>query len=157
MNHQKRQAPELKAADSRWYPTYFQLDWLGLMVEGEQEDKRTEATEPQDEELLTVHEVAGLLKINPQTVRNRIDAGELPAVRLGRRVRVQRSVLEQLIGWHHGELVPPEMAHVPDAAIEPTIDLEAAAAALEQIGAGFIKLGAAIRTDRPKVGRRRER
>jgi excisionase family DNA binding protein len=120
------------------------------MGEDAQRGQGRENVELEDEELLTVDEVAALLKINPQTVRNRIDAGELPAVRLGRRVRVQRSVLQQLIGWHQGELAPPEATQPSEGAPEPPLDLEAAAAALEQIGAGFIKLGAAIRTDRPK-------
>ncbi len=45
--------------------------------------------------LLTVHEIAELLKLNPQTVRNWIDQGRLPAIRVGeRRVRVRRSDLD---------------------------------------------------------------
>jgi excisionase family DNA binding protein len=48
------------------------------------------------DEFLTVAEIAELLKVNPQTVRNWIDRGELPAVRVGaRRVRVRRSDLGQ--------------------------------------------------------------
>lgn len=47
---------------------------------------------------LTVAEVAELLKLNPQTVRNWIDRGELPAVRLGqRRVRIRQSDLDRLL------------------------------------------------------------
>jgi len=48
-------------------------------------------------ELLTVAEVAGVLKLNQQTVRNWIDEGRLPAIRVGRRVRVRRSDFETLI------------------------------------------------------------
>jgi len=33
---------------------------------------------------------AEILKLNPQTIRNWIDAGKLPAVRIGCRVRVLR-------------------------------------------------------------------
>jgi excisionase family DNA binding protein len=45
-----------------------------------------------DEEFLTVMEIAETLKLNPQTVRNWIDRGELPAVRVGsRRVRVRQT------------------------------------------------------------------
>lgn len=51
-----------------------------------------------DEEFLTVSDVAELLQLNQQTVRNWIDAGTLPAVRAGRRVRVRRSDLEAVIG-----------------------------------------------------------
>jgi excisionase family DNA binding protein len=42
--------------------------------------------------------VAELIKLNQQTVRNWIDRGDLPAVRVGRgRVRVRASDLERLI------------------------------------------------------------
>ena len=50
-----------------------------------------------NEEFLTVAEVAAVLKLNQQTVRNWIDAGMLPAVRIGRRVRVLRSDFDRLI------------------------------------------------------------
>jgi excisionase family DNA binding protein len=50
------------------------------------------------EELLTVAEVAEILKLNQQTIRNWIDAGSLPHVRLGeRRVRILRRDLDDLI------------------------------------------------------------
>jgi excisionase family DNA binding protein len=44
-----------------------------------------------------VAEVAELLKLNQQTVRNWIDQGSLPATRVGRRVRIRRFDLEQLL------------------------------------------------------------
>jgi putative molybdopterin biosynthesis protein len=53
-------------------------------------------TEP-EEEYLTVAEVAGNLKLNQQTVRNWIDRGELPALRVGRRVRIKRSDYERYL------------------------------------------------------------
>jgi excisionase family DNA binding protein len=46
---------------------------------------------------LTVAEVAELLKLNQQTVRNWIDAGSLPALRVGRRVRIRQSDLDRLL------------------------------------------------------------
>ncbi|MGH2869067.1 MAG: helix-turn-helix domain-containing protein [Solirubrobacteraceae bacterium] len=49
------------------------------------------------EEFLTVAEIANVLKLNQQTVRNWIDAGELPAVRVGRRVRVKRSDFDRFV------------------------------------------------------------
>jgi excisionase family DNA binding protein len=51
-----------------------------------------------DDELMTVAEIAAILKLNPQTIRNWIDAGTLPHLRLGqRRVRVYRSDFDRLI------------------------------------------------------------
>jgi excisionase family DNA binding protein len=49
------------------------------------------------DEFLTVAEVAALLKLNQQTIRNSIEAGTLPAYRLGRRVRIGRDDFERLI------------------------------------------------------------
>jgi excisionase family DNA binding protein len=50
-----------------------------------------------EDTFLTVAEVAGLLKLNQQTVRNWIDQGSLPALRVGRRVRIRRSDLERVL------------------------------------------------------------
>ncbi len=50
-----------------------------------------------DDEYLTVDEVAATLRLVPQTIRNWIDAGTLPAVRIGRRVRIKRSDFDQLV------------------------------------------------------------
>ena len=53
-------------------------------------------TEP-DETYLTVAEVAETLKLNQQTVRNWIDQGTLPALRVGRRVRIKRSDFQRIL------------------------------------------------------------
>jgi excisionase family DNA binding protein len=50
-----------------------------------------------EDSYLTVADVAELLKLNQQTVRNWIDQGSLPAVRVGRRVRIKRSDLQQIL------------------------------------------------------------
>jgi excisionase family DNA binding protein len=50
-----------------------------------------------DEYYLTVAEVAEVLRLNQQTVRNWIDQGSLPALRVGRRVRIKRSDLDRLL------------------------------------------------------------
>jgi excisionase family DNA binding protein len=50
-----------------------------------------------DDSFLTVAEVAELLKLNQQTVRNWIDQGSLPALRVGRRVRIRSSDLNRLL------------------------------------------------------------
>jgi excisionase family DNA binding protein len=49
------------------------------------------------EELLTVAEIAASLKMNQQSIRNWIDSGYLPAIRIGRRVRVKRSDFDALL------------------------------------------------------------
>jgi excisionase family DNA binding protein len=50
-----------------------------------------------EESFLTVAEVAEVLKLNQQTVRNWIDQGSLPALRVGRRVRIKRSDFERIL------------------------------------------------------------
>lgn len=69
---------------------------------------------------MTVAEVATILKLNEQTVRSWIDAGFLPALRIGRRVRVKRSDFDALLeasytgpktpteGVWGGEVPPPD-------------------------------------------------
>jgi excisionase family DNA binding protein len=59
---------------------------------------------PREEAFLTVAEVAEMLKLNQQTVRNWIDRGSLPAVRVGRRVRILRSDFDRLVeeGYRSG-------------------------------------------------------
>jgi excisionase family DNA binding protein len=52
---------------------------------------------PLEDTFLTVAEVAEMLKLNQQTVRNWIDQGSLPALRVGRRVRIRRSDLERVL------------------------------------------------------------
>ena len=52
---------------------------------------------PGADSFLTVAEVAELLKLNQQTVRNWIDQGSLPALRVGRRVRIRQSDLDRLL------------------------------------------------------------
>jgi excisionase family DNA binding protein len=54
------------------------------------------SAEPEDS-FLTVAEVAEMLKLNQQTVRNWIDQGSLPALRVGRRVRIKRSDFERVL------------------------------------------------------------
>jgi excisionase family DNA binding protein len=59
-----------------------------------------------DEELLTVAQIATRLKLNQQTIRNWIDQGRLPAVRIGRRVRIKRTDFEQLLTTAAGPATP---------------------------------------------------
>jgi excisionase family DNA binding protein len=66
---------------------------------------------------LTVNEVAQTLKLNPQTVRNWIDAGTLPAVRIGRRVR--REDFERLVNEGHTRARRRARAEVWDGVFPP--------------------------------------
>ena len=68
-----------------------------------------------EESFLTVAEVANLLKLNQQTVRNWIDAGTLPAVKVGRRVRIRRSDLERKLEEGRTTPAPPARAAGPSA------------------------------------------
>lgn len=61
-----------------------------------------------EDEYLTVAEVAGNLKLNQQTVRNWIDRGELPAVRVGRRVRIKRSDYDRYVQEGYSGAARPE-------------------------------------------------
>lgn len=47
-------------------------------------------------DLVTVHETAAMLRLNPKTIRRYIQSGRLPAVRVGRRVRIERQAVEAL-------------------------------------------------------------
>lgn len=49
------------------------------------------------DDFMTVAEIAAILKLNQQTVRNWIDAGKLPALHIGRRVRVRRADFDALV------------------------------------------------------------
>jgi excisionase family DNA binding protein len=44
-----------------------------------------------------LNDIARILKLNRQTVRNWIDRGELPAMHVGRRVRVRRADFDAMI------------------------------------------------------------
>ncbi|MGC9220128.1 MAG: helix-turn-helix domain-containing protein [Solirubrobacteraceae bacterium] len=70
-----------------------------------------------EDPFLTVAEVAELLRLNQQTVRNWIDAGSLPAVRVGRRVRIRRSDLDRvLVEGYRGAPATGRMDERPNAA-----------------------------------------
>src|SRR5713226_7203656 len=48
-------------------------------------------------ELLTVPEAAALLRVSPITIRRYIADGQLPAVRVGKGVRIEREALDQFL------------------------------------------------------------
>jgi excisionase family DNA binding protein len=63
-----------------------------------------------EETYLTVAEVAEVLKLNQQTVRNWIDQGSLPALRVGRRVRIKRSDFERILAESYNPGSSPSAA-----------------------------------------------
>jgi excisionase family DNA binding protein len=63
-----------------------------------------------DDEYLTVNEIAEHLKLNPQTIRNWIEVGSLPAVRVGRRVRIRRADLDRLLAQGTTATAQPQPA-----------------------------------------------
>jgi excisionase family DNA binding protein len=71
-------------------------------------------TDP-EESYLTVAEVAQTLKLNQQTVRNWIDQGSLPALRVGRRVRIKRSDFERILEESYSAGRASSTAAVPSA------------------------------------------
>jgi excisionase family DNA binding protein len=70
-----------------------------------------------EDEFLTVAEVAAMLKLNQQTVRNWIDAGQLPAVHIGRRVRIKRSDFDALVEAGYRRTAEAESSGSPDGSI----------------------------------------
>ncbi len=73
-------------------------------------------TSLEEESFLTVAEVAELLKLNQQTVRNWIDQGSLPAIRMGRRVRIKRSDFERVVAESYSAgTADPIRSDVPSA------------------------------------------
>ena len=76
------------------------------------------AAHESEESYLTVAEVAATLKLNQQTVRNWIDAGTLPALRVGRRVRIKRSDFDRILEESYSGTSPKQPGDRP----EPTAD-----------------------------------
>lgn len=63
-----------------------------------------------DHKLLRVNEGAAFLSLSSSKVRRMIDQGELPAVRLGRAIRLQISDLQNYVAARRfkSEVAPPE-------------------------------------------------
>ena len=79
------------------------------------------------ETFLTVQEIAELLKVNPQTVRNWIDTGRLPAIRIGRRVRVRQADLDRILAQGTTVALEPQ-----PTVVAPSETLDELAQALER-------------------------
>ena len=68
---------------------------------------------PDDDELLTVPEIAAQLRVTGVTVRTWIRAGQLPAIRAGARgYRVRRADLEQMVAMNGPSSRPEPSAPV---------------------------------------------
>jgi excisionase family DNA binding protein len=57
-------------------------------------------------QLLTVSQVAEQLQVTPQTIRNWIDGGVLPAARIGRGFRIRREHVDELLARANVESGP---------------------------------------------------
>lgn len=119
----------------------------------ENAEHHASSAEPLRDELMKVDEVAALLRVNPQTVRNRIDAGDVPVIRFGRRVRIRRSALEQIIGASDAGVgaLPWQSPSVNGQ----SFDAEAVASVIDDIAYDFARLAAVVRGEQPPVRKRR--
>jgi len=86
-----------------------------------------------DDTFLTVANIAETLQINQQTIRNWIDRGALPAVRLGRRVRIREADLDRFIqaGATIREAEPADAGAEPEVASVSETEIDGEALALD--------------------------
>jgi excisionase family DNA binding protein len=68
---------------------------------------RPDPTASITDEFLTVAEIAAMLKLNQQTIRNWIDQGKLPALHVGRSVRVRRADFDAFLDKGYSGRRPP--------------------------------------------------
>lgn len=61
-------------------------------------------------ELLTIQETAALLKLSPVTIRRYVASGRLPAVKVGRAVRIRKEAVEGLLE----PVLPPHLHDDPE-------------------------------------------
>ena len=91
---------------------------------GAESDTVRPMSEPPDE-FMTVAEIASALKLNQQTVRNWIDRGELPALHVGRRVRIKRSDFDSFPEQNYmagsDRASKPEEPNIWDGEIPPPV------------------------------------
>lgn len=60
--------------------------------------RRDDNVEPLPQVLMTVPEVADLLRISKMTVYRMVHSGELPSVRIGRGYRISKAAVEERLG-----------------------------------------------------------
>jgi excisionase family DNA binding protein len=71
---------------------------LGIAPGAEEGNRTKEASSTNDRLVLTVDEVAYLLNISRGLAYELVARGELPAIRLGRRIVIPRVAMEELLG-----------------------------------------------------------
>ncbi len=71
--------------------------------------------------LMTVVEVAAILKLNQQTVRNSIDSAFLRALRIDRRVRNKRSDFDRVVGQGYST-EPKDLSRPVEGAAKETLN-----------------------------------
>lgn len=75
-------------------------------------------------DLLTVREAAAMLRVSQVTLRRYVASGKLPAVRVGRNVRIERTAAEGLTVPTHRSLADDNVADlatlVPKAGFAPS-------------------------------------
>ena len=69
-------------------------------------------------EFFTIQETAAMLKVSPMTIRRYIASGKLPAVRVGRRVRIRPEAIEQLVEPVAPEASVADLDGLPDGFYE---------------------------------------
>jgi excisionase family DNA binding protein len=71
------------------------------------------------DEFMTVAEIAAILKLNRQTVRNWTDAGTIPPVRIGRRVRIKRSDFDAVVEASYTGPSPAQSTGIWEGGVPP--------------------------------------
>ena len=75
------------------------------------------------DDFLTVAEIAASLTMNQQSIRNWIDSGYLPAIRIGRPVRAKRSDFDALLEADYTDTKQPPAGVMP-APVAPDENVE---------------------------------
>lgn len=63
-------------------------------------------------EIMTIKEVAGYLKMNERTVYKLIQAGKIPAAKLGKQWRLNKDQLNEWLGFQMAELASEDLAYL---------------------------------------------
>jgi excisionase family DNA binding protein len=103
------------------------------------------------EDLLSIAEVARALRLNEQTLRNWIDDGTLPAVRIGRRVKIARAELESMLGTT--AISPDDLLTVAEVASMLSLNQQTVRNAIDDGRLGAVRVGRRVRIRRADLHR----